>query len=153
MNTKEDKALNLLFHSETYPGMIKKEASDIKLILWRNDTLDEYITWSFIESDKCCTVRRVIWKQRVAYNLNDPETFCADAIISKNISIQLSNSFLKLMDDNIGVSKSEIFIDGIEYGIILNDKKLNWSNELQPDCLELSILYRNTIAKLEMIFN
>jgi len=54
MNTK-DKALNLLFHSEAYPGMIKKEASDIKLILWRNDTLDEYISWSFIESNECCT--------------------------------------------------------------------------------------------------
>jgi len=99
----------------------------------------------FHRIERMLYLRRVIWKQRVAYNLNDPETFCADAIISKNMSIQLSNSFLKLMNDNIGVSKSEIFIDGIEYGIILNDKKLNWSNESQLDCLELSKLYKNTM--------
>jgi hypothetical protein len=152
MSKKEEKALNLLFHSETYPGMVRKEASDIKLILWRNNTLGEYITWSFIETNECCILRRVIWKQRAEYNLNEPETFCADAIISKNMFTLLSDSFLKLNYDNIKVVGSKISIDGIEYGIIVQDKKFKWNDESLLSCYELSKLFKNTVTELETMF-
>src|SRR5687767_14256243 len=100
------KALHLLFHSEAYPGMEKKEASDVKLILLRNDSLGEYTTWSFIRSNGHYTVRRTIWKQRVAYHLSEPETFCREFIIPNDIAIPLVDSFIKLIDGNIDVTIS-----------------------------------------------
>lgn len=152
--TKENKALNLLFHSVNYPGMAKKEAKNVKLILWRNNNLKEYATWTFIETGECCIVRRVIWKQRTDYNLNEPEIFCADAIISKDMLSRINNSFERLNLDKIIIAESmkKIIIDGIECGIIFKNKNLKWDNPSQPTFYELSDLHKNTINTLEMMY-
>jgi hypothetical protein len=64
----------------------------------------------------------------------------------------LSDSFLKLNYDNIKVVGSKISIDGIEYGIIVQDKKFKWNDESLLSCYELSKLFKNTVTELETMF-
>jgi hypothetical protein len=43
---EDEKALYLLFHPEVYPGLVKKNMEDRKVLLWRNHLLGDFCSWS-----------------------------------------------------------------------------------------------------------
>lgn len=136
--TNENRALHLLFHSETYPGLVKRKKTDVKFILWRNDTLGDYSSWTFFEVDGLCYVRQIVWKQHSTYKLQEPDTYGSESIISK----EHLNSILQTISNMTGI-KRQLSIDGIGFGIIYQDQCLECWDKTNLEKLE---------SILEMVF-
>jgi len=150
---KKQKALDLLFHPESYPGMSIRAVSEIELLLWRNNSLGEYTAWALIQSGKDCLVRRIIWNQRSTYNLNEPEIYCADAITS----IEEFNRILGTLHDslnNVTVNAPPtITVDGVWSGVLYQKRRIEWWGQPEDNLDELSQWHDNAVVHLDALFN
>lgn len=151
-------ALNKLFHPDIYPGLLKRSVSDMIFLLWKNNTLGDYISWSLFQavSDKYY-VRKIIWKQQAINKANIPVTYAAECLIPNQSVISIVNDLNQLKINNIINLQSEsygLIIDGIVSGFIYNNQKISWrdnGNEQHELCPVIN-WYQNVINYLEELF-
>lgn len=148
--TREMLAREILFHPEVYPGMIKRDSSELIFLIWRNDTLGDYITWSLFRSDNNKHyVRRVIWKQQTLYKLKEPHTFAAEYLITQELASYVIEGFLKLNFDDLYYESSNLTIDGIESGLKTASNSVSWQNTAPQ---KLAEWYEDTLDEFEKLF-
>lgn len=145
----EQKALQLLFQPENYPGLVKRKSSEMELLLWSNNSLGDFTSWSLFQAEPNYSCRRVRWNQRAPYRLLEPETHAVEIILPKKIveSILIKFSEISFITHE---SSSGIMIDGIEYGVIRKDKKINWNSGREAIYfMQLIEWYNSTVDLLE----
>jgi hypothetical protein len=129
LTLREQRALNLLFHPELYPGMPKRESSKIKIFLWENNSLGEYTTWTIFDDEGRNFIRKVRWEQRAMYRLENPETYCSETVITQEVVDKIISSFLKIKiemrDENV---KYNLCIDGVKRGVIFQGYEVEWDS-------------------------
>ena len=153
MQIYKQKAIQLLFHPESYPGMSTRNATDIKLLLWRNNSLGDYTSWTLIQAGDRCIVRRVVWNQRSTYHLNEPETYCADALIENMQMHDILISLHTCLDKNAINESNQLMIDGVLRGFIYQNIKREWSQITAVNNTEIDIWHKDTTDYLESLFN
>ncbi len=154
-SSRELQAFNLLFYPERYPGLVKREPDNIKFLLWHNNVLGDYTSWSLFVLDTQYYVRRICWKQYTPYKLATPQTYGAENIFSKEVSTSIIEKFSSFELDNFK-NKSKIpliSIDSSEFGILANPYKIHWMNEPPQELVELASWHKNTIAQFEALFS
>lgn len=144
------RALQLLLYPETYPGLMVRKITDRNILLWRNNSLGNYYSWSIFNNEQEYYVRRILWKQRHNWNILGPQTYGAEALISKthvdDILSTLNNCHFNLHE----ITNGTTIIDGIYCGMITSMYNVEWvCDELPNTCKELSLWYAITVSKLE----
>ncbi len=149
-------AQEILFHPEIYPGMIRRNSDEIIFLLWRSDGLGDYMTWSLFKSDNNKHyVRRVIWKQRAPYKLKKPETIAAECLISQEMAYSIMQGLPNLncdIDSPYDDERSNLIIDGTEYGVKMGSNQISWQGALSQRLVELTKWYEKTLCQFEKLF-
>lgn len=109
--------------------MVGRNREEIVFLLWENNMLGDYITWSLFISQKKYYLRRIIWKQRSPYKLETPEIYCQERQLPNKILNDIIGEFLSFdlaSLEKINKEQKYLVIDSVEYGICLRDKRISW---------------------------
>jgi hypothetical protein len=146
MKMHNETGLERLFHPEKYPGLLVRDLAERTILLWRNNSLGNFCSWSIFSDTSTCYLRRIIWEQYTQFKLIDPSTYGAEVIISKQLSNKILTGFynnLIEMNDYMNRLKSALVIDGIYYGVITPTERLKWlggtvgeNENLHKGCLD-----------------
>ncbi|MBS0288133.1 MAG: hypothetical protein JSR17_12615 [Proteobacteria bacterium] len=145
------KVLKLLLNSQTYPGLVQRKDNEVKLTLWRNNTLGNFISWTIFEVDNQYYLRQIRWEQRNSYLLNEPNTYGADIMVSQEIMHPIMKSVANF-DFNLLAPKNGLTIDGVKYGINIKEKKVEWYDEPKGPFLTNHMICLDTIRCFENLF-
>jgi hypothetical protein len=125
---RTEKALALLEHPESYPGLPGHAGSRLLLRVWRYPSFTPYFAWAVIASRDVLFLRRVVWDQ-AARILPTPRTFGCEIPLQKGTfepimarlrTIQIP-PFLPV--PTIGLDGTSY---GVEYGDFILSCKLTW---------------------------
>ncbi len=119
--------------------------NEIVMQIWRNDSLNDFCTWTLFQQERSYILRTVIWKQNFEYKLKKPITYASDTLLDNPLANELEALAKELMCTERDKNKQQLTIDGIFYGINYFDK--------YADTISVKIVDAINTKKLEIIIN
>lgn len=144
----EKLAREILFNSESYPGLVARNKDHAKLIFWQNNSLGNFISWTFFETNLEYFIRRVVWHQHSEKLALTPITYGAEKMVSSNTFKNICNVIETVKFNNYGMDDL-IAIDGVRQGIIFNGTRHSWLKETDP---KLDKVFDDIINNIEESF-
>jgi hypothetical protein len=144
-------ALQLLEHSELYPGLPVHKPVRVRARLWRYPSFEPFISWTVLDVKGKFFVRRVVWEQTPT-PLPQPTTFGSEATFDAKVFSTLAQSLQALSIPPFAATPS-IGLDGTRNGIEIADfmssTHLCWWEEGPESWTPLRLWHERAIAQLE----
>jgi hypothetical protein len=150
---RERRAVSLLEHPESYPGLAIRERARVKLRVWRYPSFEPFASWAVLQASGSLFVRRVLWDQ-AQMQLPEPVTYGSEAPCEEAVFGELIAKLASIALPPFVVTGG-IGLDGTRCGVAVEDNMssfcANWWEEHPHEWAPLREWHAKAVAALERV--